>query len=149
MKIITTYKMNNGAPIIGLTPIVTITDITDMENSIPVIEGISMYDIGSGFYGYIFEEYENGKEYTVYIDANSGVPNRYQYGTLDKFNMSNLEEGLDFGQMMRVMFSVLAGESSGGGTNSVRFKSQDKSKNRIVANVDDKGNRLLVTIDSE
>jgi len=147
MKIITTYKASNGSPITGLTPLVHITNITNMEAPVRIIEGDIMYDIGSGFYGYIFSGYKNGQEYTVYIDADSAIPSRYQYGTLDKFNLGDLEAGFDFGQMMRVMFAVLAGRSSGGGSDLLKFKAQNLTKDRINATVDANGNRLHVDVD--
>ena len=150
MKIITTYKQNDGSALEGLNPKITINNITDFSDPLIVIEDQEMVDLGFGFYGCIFNEYENGKEYSVYIDGDDEeIPNRFQYGTIDKFNLSNLEENLDLGQMIRIMFAVLTGTSSGGGTNEITFKNITKNKNRIKATVDNSGNRLDVEFDGE
>lgn len=147
MKLITVFRKNDGSALSGLVPKITINNITDINVPFLEIDKDSMIDIGSGFYSYIFSGYKNGQEYTVYIDADSAIPSRYQYGTLDKFNLGDLEAGFDFGQMMRVMFAVLAGQSSGGGGDLLKFKAQNLTKDRINATVDANGNRLHVDVD--
>lgn len=153
MKIITTYKNTNDAPITGLVPKITIADITNMSAPIEIISSASMIDIGSGFYGYEFSLYEEGKEYTVFIDADAAISGRYQYGTLDKIDvpdaLSDIENNLDIKKALRLILAVLAGRSSGGGTNTVNFKNITNTKNRIVATVDELGNRLHVSLDAE
>jgi hypothetical protein len=150
MKIITTYKNADGSPLTGLIPLITIHDITDMSTPILVIDAITMTEIGTGFYGYIFEGYEEGKEYTVYIDADSSIQGRYQYGTLDKIEfadaLSDLD-GVNIREAFNIILSVLAGRSAGGGTNQVTFTDIKGTKNRITANVDTLGNRSFVNID--
>lgn len=71
----------------------------------------------------------------------------------DKTDIKNLifsnivESSLSFDQMLRIIFSVLAGVSSGGGTNLIKFNSIDQDKERIRATVDQTGNRLNIEID--
>jgi len=150
MKITTVFKDEIEAPIFGLVPKITIHDITDMSVPILVINAVSMNEIGAGFYGYIFAGYEEGKEYTVHIDANSVITGRYQYGTLDKVEFSDALsdlDGVNIREALNIILSVLAGRSAGGGTNQVTFTDIQGTKNRITANVDSLGNRSLVTID--
>ena len=147
MKITTVYKGGDGSPLEGLTPLISIRDITVMTVPVAIVTAVPMIDMGAGFYGYEFAGYVNGKEYSVYIDADDAISARYQYSTIDKYDLANLEGNLDFGQMMRVMYAVLANKSLGGGSSVVTFRDIANSKNRISATVDPNGNRSLVTVD--
>lgn len=53
----------------------------------------------------------------------------------------------DLQEMIRIMFSALAGKSNGGGTASLNFRDSGDAKNRIAATVDANGNRTAVTLD--
>lgn len=55
-----------------------------------------------------------------------------------------VEGSLTLEQATRLMLSVLTGKSSGGGTTTVTFRDIADSKNRIVATVDDNGNRTAI-----
>ena len=155
MKITTIFKDESDAPITGLTPLITINDITDINAVVNVITAQNMTDIGTGFYAYIFSGYEQGKEYSVYIDANSVIENRYQYGTLEKIDQfeflndldTNIENNIGIKELFRLFTAVLANKSGGGGTDTITFRDATDSKNRITATVDDNGNRLNVIID--
>lgn len=50
-------------------------------------------------------------------------------------------------QGLRIMLSVLAGKSTGGGTTGVAFRDIADSKNRVSATVDADGNRTSTTLD--
>lgn len=50
-------------------------------------------------------------------------------------------------QGLRIMLSVLAGKSTGGGTTGVAFRDLADSKNRVSATVDADGNRTATTLD--
>ena len=89
MKITTVYKDEEDAPITGLTPKISITDVTNIGTPVVELTSGSMTDITLGFYAYDFSTYTQGKEYIVYIDADSSISNRYQYSTLDKYNFDN------------------------------------------------------------
>jgi len=54
---------------------------------------------------------------------------------------------LDLQEMLRIIVSVCAGLSSGGGTTELKFRNSGDSKNRIVATVDANGNRTAITLD--
>ena len=60
-----------------------------------------------------------------------------------------VENNLSFDNIIRIMFSVLAGVSSGGGTTDITFKDNANTKNRVEATVDTNGDRLTVTLDGE
>lgn len=59
-----------------------------------------------------------------------------------------IEGQLTFPQAMRLMLAVLAGKSTGGGTPEVRFRDLADAKDRIIAAVDDDGNRTAMTRDA-
>ena len=50
-------------------------------------------------------------------------------------------------QGFRLITSVLGGKASGGGTTENTFRNVADSKNRVVATVDDDGNRTALTLD--
>ncbi len=58
-----------------------------------------------------------------------------------------LEDGFSAKEMMRLISSSLAGKVSGAGTGTVTFRSIGDTANRIIADVDDSGNRITVTKD--
>jgi len=49
---------------------------------------------------------------------------------------------------LRLMFAVLCGKSSGGGTATLKFKDSTGTKDRVTATVDTNGNRLSMTLDA-
>lgn len=60
-----------------------------------------------------------------------------------------VEGSLTVKQTLRVVLSVLAGKSSGGGTTSIAFRDQADSKDRVSATVTAAGNRTAVTVDGD
>lgn len=48
---------------------------------------------------------------------------------------------------VRILLSVLAGKSTGGGGTTITFRNVDDTKDRVVATVDNSGNRSAVTLD--
>jgi hypothetical protein len=53
----------------------------------------------------------------------------------------------DLQEMMRIIFSACACKSTGGGTNTLKFRDGADSKDRIAATVDSDGNRTGVVLD--
>jgi hypothetical protein len=53
----------------------------------------------------------------------------------------------DLQEMMRIMFAVLAGKSSGGASNTIKFRDSADTKNRVSAITTNDGNRTTVTLD--
>jgi hypothetical protein len=82
-----------GQPITGATPTIRIWEITDTANDL-VVEDENMQEVidtsspsgGDGFYKYIFNSYDETKEYLVRVDAGASIPihSRYYVGELEK-----------------------------------------------------------------
>lgn len=70
-------------------------------------------------------------------------------GTTDFDDLFNkmLDGSLTFRDAMRIMLSVLSGKVSGAGTGTIRFRDPTDTKDRVVANTDNIGNRASVTVD--
>lgn len=58
-----------------------------------------------------------------------------------------VEGTLTLKDVQRVILSMLAGKSSGGGTGTIKLRDQSNTKDRIVLSVDKKGNRSNVVLD--
>lgn len=56
-----------------------------------------------------------------------------------------IEDEYDFKEVLRIMFAVLSGSSTGGGTSTITFKDVTGTLSRISATVDENGNRTSVT----
>ena len=61
---------------------------------------------------------------------------------------SVIETGYTLKQSMRLMLSALAGKLSGAATTTVTIRDVTDNKNRIIATVDEDGNRTAVTHDT-
>jgi hypothetical protein len=58
------------------------------------------------------------------------------------------EGAMTFREMTRIFLSVLAGLSSGGGTDDIAFRDLANAKNRVRVTVDSSGNRtVIITLD--
>lgn len=68
-------------------------------------------------------------------------------GGVDAVHDDVLEGTLTFRQAIRIMYAVLAGESTGGGTSTIKFRDLADTKDRVSASVDMDGNRTAVTVD--
>jgi hypothetical protein len=62
--------------------------------------------------------------------------------------LSGIENGMDHQEVMRLLLAAAAGKLSGAEGTSVAIRDQADSKNRIVATVDENGNRTAVTVDA-
>lgn len=60
---------------------------------------------------------------------------------------NGVETGWTFRQALRLFLSALAAKVSGGGSSTVTFRDVNDTKNRIVATVDNTGNRSAVVLD--
>lgn len=60
---------------------------------------------------------------------------------------SDVETGVTFREALRIVLAALAGGISGAGTNTITIRDVNDTKDRIVATVDENGNRTSVTID--
>lgn len=60
---------------------------------------------------------------------------------------ASIESGLTFQAAMRLVSATLLGKVSGAGTANIVFRDTNDSKNRVIATVDDVGNRSEVILD--
>jgi len=60
-----------------------------------------------------------------------------------------IEGSITLSQAVRLLMSVIMGKSSGGGTNTIKFRDLLDSKDRITATVDSSGNRSDVVLDAD
>lgn len=63
------------------------------------------------------------------------------------FATYTVEGAMTFEQMQRIFLAVLAGLSAGGGGFNLRFRDLANLKNRVTAQVDIQGNRLVIALD--
>lgn len=61
--------------------------------------------------------------------------------------VEEIENNYSAKEAMRIILSALAGKVSGAGTGTIVFRNINDSKDRITADVDDKGNREAVAVD--
>ena len=66
---------------------------------------------------------------------------------IDAIHDEVVEGTLTLRQIVRIILSVLAGKSAGGGSSTVVFRDLADTKNRVSATVDTNGNRTSVTVD--
>lgn len=65
----------------------------------------------------------------------------------DILDQQDIESGYSLREALRIMLTALAGKVSGAGTSTITFRNVTDDKNRIVADVDNDGNRTTVTLD--
>jgi hypothetical protein len=58
-----------------------------------------------------------------------------------------VENGRDHAEIMRILLSAMTGKVSGADTNTITFRDDADTKDRIVAQVDANGNRTSVALD--
>ena len=83
-------------------------------------------------------------------DTNSTIPGLIT--DLANLTVSDIIAGItdgsyDLQEMVRIGFAILAGIGSGGGTSTVTYKDPTGIKDRIVATVDENGNRTPISYD--
>lgn len=83
------------------------------------------------------------------VVSGSGVTQQDIVDIADAVHDEVVEGTLTLRNMLRVMKAALAGKSSGGGTNTVKFRDHADAKDRITATVDEDGNRTAVTLDGD
>lgn len=72
---------NGGAPATGLSPTISIIDLSDDSH---VVTSATMSEVAGGAYKYDFTAQEDGKEYVVLVDGTATLSNvdRYQEGAI-------------------------------------------------------------------
>ena len=87
------------------------------------------------------------------ILEDTGTTLAAQIAALNDISVADIIAGVadgsyDLQEMLRVIFSVCAGKSAGGGTATLTFRDSADSKNRVSATVDANGNRTAMTLDA-
>ena len=80
-KQFTSFFMRNGVPADDLTPTITISEITD--NVLMSTTSGTMILLGSGIYGFSWNDYNPNSEYIINVDGGSSLhyTERYQIGS--------------------------------------------------------------------
>jgi hypothetical protein len=104
-------------------------------------KGIIKWDSGEGSPVYAYEDYN-------YLEMRGDkIGYELSVAGVDAILDEVVEGATTFRQMLRLILSVLAGKSSGGGTVTLTFRDLADSKNRITATVDANGNRTTMVLD--
>jgi hypothetical protein len=77
---------------------------------------------------------------------NDGIVNADYFG--EQFFAREVETNAGLVEVLRLISATLLGKVSGAGTTEITFRDVGDTKNRVVAVVDEDGNRTLVTLDS-
>jgi hypothetical protein len=116
--------------------------ILDNANTTGFYSELINCTVGNGF--------EHGRSYNIYIEATvDGDTGGISYGFRaltegDDVWTATLEGAHTAEEMMRIFLAVLAGRSTGGGTNSISFRDEADALNRVNATVDANGNRTAI-----
>lgn len=83
------------------------------------------------------------------IKIGSGVTTQDKEDIKNLIFTSIIESDLTLNDILKIMFAVLANKSTGGGTDTIIFKDVLGITNRLIATVDEYGNRLQVTLNKD
>lgn len=84
-----------GSPATGLTPDITINDLSDESVE---VNAQDMSEVANGIYKYNFSNWDSDKDYSIFMDGGASLQNieRYLFGTTDvKTGGASLIEGLN------------------------------------------------------
>jgi len=95
---VVSFFTDSGIPKIGLTPTITIIDISDNST---IINAVNMAEVSNGFYKYNFTAYNDTKDYAILSDGGATLENTDRYigssnelfsdiNDLDRFNKSSM-----------------------------------------------------------
>ncbi len=148
---ITAYFEQSGVPKTGLTPTITVYDLSD--DSVDV-SAAAMSEIANGLYKFDWvdatqaADYDATKDYIGFADAASAdVDDRYVAIDFRASIWNDILEGtLTAREFQRIMLSVLAGKTLGGGTTNLRFRDVADTKDRLNETIDRKGNRSNIVL---
>ena len=136
----------SGTPKTGLSPTVTIHNLTDGTED---VSDAAMTEVGDGGYKYNFTSWDKTKQYYYVCDSVTLTgKERYSYGVIERMELGTEMEGtLTLQAVLRILLSYVAGKASGGGSTPIKFRDQADGKDRINMTVDSNGNRTSVTVD--
>lgn len=78
VKIITAFFTKNNVPKTGLIPTIKIWEITSISNTL-IVNGSVLSEIGDGFYKYIFNSYDDAKNYIFMVDGGTSLGGSERY----------------------------------------------------------------------
>jgi len=143
----------DGTSATGLTVTLDVWEVQRDGTATEIVTAGSATEIGDGLYRYLLAagSVDEPAEYiAVFKAAGTTVVQNHipalwviDRGAVDPV----IENSKSMFEMMRIMYAALAGIASGGGTTEVTFRDDADSKDRIVATVDEDGNRSAVVLD--
>ena len=122
--------------------------ITTIDNEIETIDGIVdniLVDTGTTIPGTITTI--DGIVDDILEDTGTTLPTAIAAIDTDSVMDAEVEGGYTVTEILRIMVGALAGKLSGGGTTTLTFRDLSDTLNRIVATVDNDGNRTAITLD--
>lgn len=96
-------------------------------------------------------ELSTGQQVQIYITATiDGIDTGFIAESTQAADMlaEIVEDTLSLKDTLRILLAAMAGKSTGGGTNTIKFTDRSGTVNRITASVDDVGNRLNIILDA-
>lgn len=137
----------------GLSPTVT---ISKNGGSFASPSG-TVSEVGSGWYKLAGNATDRNTlgELLIHATATGADPvdDRYEIVAWDPFSANvtdprTVEGSLDEDEVLRILLAEAAGKSSGGGTDTIKFRNQADNADRITATVDQDGNRTAITLNA-
>ena len=144
--IVTSYFTERGVPKTGLTPQLTVWDLTGAV----ILNSVNMTEVAGGWYYYDWPAYDGSIDYVMRADGGAALLDyeRYNFVSNAEDVFDRVVEGtMSYAEMFRVVYAFAANISGGGGTPVNNFRDLANGKDRISANVDANGNRLAVVVD--
>jgi len=152
---ITAYFECDGTGATGLSPVVSVIDVT---TDTIIITSQLMTELANayGWYKYNFISFNPLLDYIITTDAaTDSVDNRINTTSIGTTHISlatwetQLEAGYTAEELIRLISATLLGKAHGAGTGTMSFRSLADSTDRVVAQVDGTGNRVAVTLDAD
>ena len=142
------FFADKGTPKTGLTPTVTVYDLSDNSKS---VDAKDMTEVGEGGYKYNFTTRDVSTAYYVICDSVTLTGgDRYAVSDIEASTLADtLEDSTTLLQAIRIILAATAGITTGFPSKKVYFRDVADSKNRITATLDKKGNRTIIVLDGD
>jgi len=110
------------------------------------VDAADMVEVGNGQYSYDFSAWDPAIDYSVICDSVLLTGSeRYAYSSISASRV--IESTLSEDDILRILLSKASGTATGGGSTQIVFNDIAGAKDRIVMNVDGRGNRSVVALD--
>jgi len=144
---IVSFFTENGEPVIGLSPIINIRDVS---NGSLVVSSGTMIEKGDGFYAYDFVGYDDTKDYAIRADSVtlSGT-DRYAFASTGEYNESLNEikstvDDIDIRTLLVRKIQTNRLELLDGDTGNWQLYDDDDATILLTFNITDKNGDLIV-----